>query len=454
MVTEDEGAVAASAAASAAAPAMETGALLHSWPARYGLAVVVTAAALLARLALGPLLGADAPLLLFVLAVAVSAAWGGLGPGLLATALAMALGDYFLLAPVGAFGISGTSDLVRAGLFCLEGAFIALLIESRRRAGGREAEGLRALSESRARLAGVVESAMDAIVVVDERQRVAAFNPAAERMFGYAPGEAEGMPLEELLPEQYRRGHEGHVARFGRDGAADSARSTGGVPGMLRGRRKGGEEFPVEATVSRVRQAGGQTLFTAVVRDVTERERAAAALQEAARRQRRFVREMLFSATEGRLRLCEGPGDLPPPLEPASETVELSGPTLRLLRKRAEAVAEGLRLPKERGHDLVTAVGEAGMNAVVHAGGGEGRVCADRERGVLQVWVTDAGGGISEESLHKATIERGWTTAGSLGHGFFLMLRTCDRVYLLTGAGGTTVVLEQEKEEPPPHWLQ
>lgn len=174
---------------------------------------------------------------------------------------------------------------------------------------------------------------------------------------------------------------------------------------------------------------------------------------EAEAKQRRFFREVLFSLTEGRLRLCDSAADLPLPLAPASETVELSAPMLRVLRERLKAAAEALRFVKERVQDIEIAVGECAMNAVTHGGGGEGWVCADPERRVIQVWVKDTGKGISEEALPRA-LEIGVSSAGSLGHGFWLMLRTCDRIYLLTGAEGTTVVLEQERDAPEPTWLK
>ena len=60
----------------------------------------------------------------------------------------------------------------------------------------------------------------------------------------------------------------------------------------------------------------------------------------------------------------------------------------------------------------------------------------------------DRGAGIDLAKLPRATLERGFTTAGSLGHGFWLMLQTCDRLWLLTGPEGTTVVLEQDREMP------
>ena len=83
----------------------------------------------------------------------------------------------------------------------------------------------------------------------------------------------------------------------------------------------------------------------------------------------------------------------------------------------------------------------------VHGRGGTARLHADGETGRLQVWVRDQGAGIPEEMLHRATLERGYSTLpGSLGFGFWLMIQTADRVYLHTGEGGTgtTLVLEQD----------
>lgn len=171
-------------------------------------------------------------------------------------------------------------------------------------------------------------------------------------------------------------------------------------------------------------------------------------------RQRRFVRDMLASVTEGRLCLCEESNDLPANLSLASRDVELNPTTIRKLRKAVTGIAEELQFADDRMQDLLTAVGEAGMNAVTHGGGGIGRVCVDKEKRVIQVWVEDHGKGIREEDLHRATLEKGWSGGESLGHGFFLMLRTCDRTYLLTGERGTTVVLEQERSAPQPPWLQ
>jgi PAS domain S-box-containing protein len=176
-------------------------------------------------------------------------------------------------------------------------------------------------------------------------------------------------------------------------------------------------------------------------------------VEQAAQQQRAFLREILASVTEGRLRLCNTTTDLPRPLMPFGAEMALSASReIRHLRRRAEDAAHGLGFSNERWQDLVTAVGEAAMNAVVHGGGGTGKVYVDPTRSLVQVWVTDEGTGIDVQSLPRATLELGFSSAGTLGHGFWLMLNTIDRIYLLTGATGTTVVLEQERAPLVPTW--
>jgi PAS domain S-box-containing protein len=183
-----------------------------------------------------------------------------------------------------------------------------------------------------------------------------------------------------------------------------------------------------------------------------EREQLVAELRKASLRQRRFLKEMLSGFTEGRLRLCFADSELPDPLPPQSDPLELTSDSLRLLRKRLEAVAEGLKLPKERLADLLTACHEAGMNAVRHAGGGTARIHGSPESGVIQVWVVDQGPGIAEEMIHRA-VEQGFTTGG-FGQGFFYMQSCADRLYLLSVANsGTTAVLEMDRMPPNPAWL-
>jgi anti-sigma regulatory factor (Ser/Thr protein kinase) len=171
-------------------------------------------------------------------------------------------------------------------------------------------------------------------------------------------------------------------------------------------------------------------------------------------RRRQLLRDMLGSLTEGRLVLCLSPDDLPAPLPiPIGETMTLSKEVLRELRRNVSAVASRLNMSDERRHDLEVAVGEASMNAVVHAGTGTAQTFTNEETGRVQVWVRDTGPGIAEETLHRATLERGFSTGGTLGHGFWMILNTIDRVYLLTGPEGTTIVLEHDAHATDTDWM-
>jgi anti-sigma regulatory factor (Ser/Thr protein kinase) len=183
-----------------------------------------------------------------------------------------------------------------------------------------------------------------------------------------------------------------------------------------------------------------------------ERKRVEQRLAESEERQRTLLKDVLGSVTEGRLRLCESAADLPKALPAVGEPISLSVRTLCRLRGRALMAAESAGLDSARSNDLVTAASEAGMNAVVHAGGGTAMVGMDAAAGTVQIRVEDAGGGISTSHLPRATLYPGFTTAGTLGYGFKMVLSTADTVWLLTGPAGTTVVIEQGRSVPPPSW--
>ncbi len=117
-----------------------------------------------------------------------------------------------------------------------------------------------------ARLAGIVGSAMDAIISVGPDQRILYFNPAAERMFGVAADDAVGTEIARFVPESVRERHATHLRRFGETG--DTARRMGGL-GQLFAVRASGEEFPIEASISHAGR-GADQLFTVIIRDRTE----------------------------------------------------------------------------------------------------------------------------------------------------------------------------------------
>jgi PAS domain S-box-containing protein len=123
-----------------------------------------------------------------------------------------------------------------------------------------------ALRAGEERLSRIIDSAMDAILTVDEQQRITMFNPAAEAMFKCPAKDAIGTPLERFLPARFRTAHAEHMRSFGQN--AVTRRAMGGLS-ELRGLRSNGEEFPIEASISQV-NVNGSKLFTAIVRDITE----------------------------------------------------------------------------------------------------------------------------------------------------------------------------------------
>jgi PAS domain S-box-containing protein len=137
------------------------------------------------------------------------------------------------------------------------------------------------LRESQDRLAGIVGSAMDAIIAVnDEEQRVVLFNAAAEKMFGCTQSEAVGTTIDHFIPQRFRSDHGAHLRRFGESGVTTRAM---GTLGALWAVRKSGEEFPIEVSISDVESDGGK-LFTVIIRDITERRLAEQAVRESEER--------------------------------------------------------------------------------------------------------------------------------------------------------------------------
>lgn len=144
--------------------------------------------------------------------------------------------------------------------------------------GRREAEAQ--LLSTKLNLDSVIQSAMDAIITVDDSQRVVLFNHAAEQMFGCAAQVAIGQPMDRFIPARFREAHRRHVEGFGHSGT--TTRKMGAM-GQVRGLRAGGEEFAVEAAISQVR-AEGKTYMTVILRDITARQKAEADLKEAEER--------------------------------------------------------------------------------------------------------------------------------------------------------------------------
>ncbi len=135
-----------------------------------------------------------------------------------------------------------------------------------------------------ARMMGIIRSSMEAIITIDEKQTVVIFNPMAEQVFGVSAMEAIGAPLSRFIPERFRAAHAKHVDQFGVTGVSERQM---GRQRVLFGLRANGEEFPIEASISQIRDASGK-LYTVMLRDITERLRA----ENALKRSREELREL------------------------------------------------------------------------------------------------------------------------------------------------------------------
>ena len=135
-----------------------------------------------------------------------------------------------------------------------------------------------ALQASQARLAGLVEIARDGIISVDGNQRITLFNQGAERIFGYGALEVLGQPLDLLMPDRFVSNHRLLVENFGQ--TPGRARSMGERT-EITALRADGSEFPAEASISKL-EIDGEQIFTAILRDISQRKRTEGALSQLA----------------------------------------------------------------------------------------------------------------------------------------------------------------------------
>ena len=146
------------------------------------------------------------------------------------------------------------------------------------------------ITESEARFAEIVGSAMDAIVVFDTDGQISLFNRAAERMFGRAADEALGHDARKLFPEPMRHESLDRICQVSNTAQGEASSPTDHIL-PLTGVRSNGEEFPIEATVSCLDVRGKRT-YTLIVRDISERKRAEAALKAQAESLEGAMREL------------------------------------------------------------------------------------------------------------------------------------------------------------------
>lgn len=172
----------------------------------------------------------------------------------------------------GPFELLANRGLVLAGLWLAVGVVL------------RYKQVRKARRESEARARAILETTVDGIITIDPEGTIESFNPAAEDIFGYDAEEAIGQNVTSLMPSPYREEFEEHLRSYRETGSKQIV----GTGRQVSGKRREGSTFPMELSVSEV-DLGERTLFTGVVRDISER--------------RRLEREILTASEEERRRI-------------------------------------------------------------------------------------------------------------------------------------------------------
>jgi two-component system sensor kinase FixL len=237
----------------------------------YVASLVLVAIAVVLRSLLAPTLGGQALYLFLLPPVLIAGVLGGMGPGLLATAVSLIFhlyvtGEFASL--VHADSPFFAAELWRAAAFTGLGVAIAwigeLLRRTRRQAAAREVH-----------LQSILDTVPEAMIVIDERGVMHSFSSAAERLFGYTADEVLGTNIKMMMPSPYRENHDSYLDRYLRTGEKRII----GTGRVVVGARKDGSVFPMELAVGEMK-SDKTRFFTGFIRDLTERQEVEARLQE------------------------------------------------------------------------------------------------------------------------------------------------------------------------------
>lgn len=245
---------------------------LRPWPARYVVAVLAAAAALLLRMALSPLIGPTELAYSIPLAAVLFVAWfGGLVPGALCILLSGFATAYYLTEPVHSFLVRNQRDQISLLVFIVLGFGIALLADSQRRAVQRAVHAENAERVERERFETTLASIGDAVVATDAQGRVTFANKIARSLLRWPEAELPGKPLADvfrIVNEYTRATVESPVARVLREGAIV------GLANHTILLARDGTEVPIDDSAAPIRGVTGAIEGTVLVfRDMSERRR-------------------------------------------------------------------------------------------------------------------------------------------------------------------------------------
>lgn len=335
-------------------------------------------------------------------------------------------------------------------------------------------ESLENMLRTERRLAAMVETTTDAILILDHEQKITLANRAAERLFGYSQDCLLHQPIEMLIPPRFHSAHHHHVEGFGKTGT--SVRRMGGEANVV-GMRADGTEFPIDASISHLLE-DDKPLYTVILRDITERKRAEQELKLSREYLRNLYDNLQTIREEERKRIARELHDdlgqtlgamridltllrntLPPDLPELEKNAELIDrlllsaitsvrrissdlrprplddlglvPALQMLAGefsqrhsivcKVGAPAEDVHLPDEIASPLFRMVQESLNNVAKHADATHVQIELSVNENMLLLTVADNGKGLADSDTKKSDSfgligmrERAWTMGGSL----------------------------------------
>jgi PAS domain S-box-containing protein len=413
--------------------------------ARHAIAVLGVAMAVLLRAVIP--LGDKVTYITFYPAVMAAAVLGGLWPGILATGLSGLAAEYWLIAPSKQFAIDEPADALGLVLFCCLGVLMSGMAEAYRhtRSKAAEYEKQLAVRESETKYRELVENANSAIVRWTRDGRITFFNEYAQRFFGYRQEDVIGRHASILMPDTESTGRD--LTAILDDIVSNPEAYVNNVnENVLRD----GSRVWMTWTNKPIFDANGWLVeILSVGSDITQQKAAEAALREVEEHKRDFYRRTILAATGGKLLVCERRQveDISGRLLASWEVTDRE--SARTALDAMTQLAQDNGMSKERSYEFVGCVTEATTNAIKHAHGGTVSLHLALDR--LVCVVSDEGPGIGAMALPDVALTKNYSTAGTLGMGYKVMIHFADRVYLATGPAGTTVAIEMtlKKDESP-----
>ncbi|MCL5105264.1 MAG: PAS domain S-box protein, partial [Armatimonadetes bacterium] len=300
----------------------------------------------------------------------------------------------------------------------------------------------RALRESEERLRLALDAANEGLWDWQVKTGEVYYGPRFYTILGYEPDEFPGS-------------YEAWITRVHPDDA-DGAEQA--ISDYFEGRRpsydidirmktKDGHWIWVEThgTVVERDEEGNPVRMVGTLADITERKEAEQGLRQSEAHKREFYRRTILAATEGKLVICDQE-EIRSIAGPPVATWEITGAQdIGMIRSAVATLAMSAGMDEARSFDLLFCIGEATTNAYKHAGGGTTSLHAVPD-GLLLV-ISDQGPGMEAMILPEVALVKGYSTAGTLGMGYKVMISLADKVYLATGPTGTIAGIQMALEQ-------